>query len=53
MMADLVLASLRKAIRSRQPAAHLIHHSDRGGQYAAGEYRKVLSRAQMSPGSEN
>ena len=27
----LVLASLRKAIRDRQPAAELIHHSDRGG----------------------
>ena len=30
MTADLVLASLRKAIRDRQPPAHLIHHSDRG-----------------------
>jgi putative transposase len=47
MTADLVLASLRKAIRDRQPAAHLIHHSDRGGQYAAGDYRAVLRRAQM------
>jgi transposase InsO family protein len=47
MTANLVLASLRKAIRHRQPAAHLIHHSDRGGQYASGEYRKVLRRAQM------
>jgi transposase InsO family protein len=47
MTADLVLASLQKAIRVRQPGAHLIHHSDRGGQYAAGDYRAVLSRAQM------
>ncbi len=47
MTADLVLASLRKAIRNRQPPAHLIHHSDRGGQYAAGDYRAVMRRAQM------
>jgi len=47
MTADLVLASLQKAIHQRQPAAHLIHHSDRGGQYAAGDYRAVLRRSQM------
>jgi len=43
----LVLASLRKAIASRQPPAGLIHHSDRGGQYASTEYRNVLRRAGM------
>jgi transposase InsO family protein len=43
----LVLGSLRKAIRSRQPPAGLIHHSDRGGQYASTEYRQVLRRAGM------
>jgi len=43
----LVLASLRQAIRDRQPPAGLIHHSDRGGQYASREYRGVLRRAQM------
>jgi transposase InsO family protein len=43
----LVLASLRKAIRSRQPAGELIHHSDRGGQYAARAYRDVLRRSGM------
>ena len=47
MTADLVLASLRKAIRTRQPPVHLIHHSDRGGQYAAADYRAVLRRAQI------
>jgi putative transposase len=47
MTANLVLASLQKAIRQRQPGAHLIHHSDRGGQYAAADYRAVLRRAQM------
>ena len=43
----LVLASLRKAIKNRQPPAKLIHHSDRGGQYASGDYRTVLRRAGM------
>ena len=43
----LVLVSLKKAIESRQPAAKLIHHSDRGGQYASREYRNVLRRAEM------
>ena len=47
MTAELVLASLQKAIRQRQPGAHLIHHSDRGGQCAAADYRAVLRRAQM------
>ncbi|MCA9068769.1 MAG: IS3 family transposase [Planctomycetaceae bacterium] len=47
MTADLVLASLRKAIRTRQPRAHWIHHSDPGGQYATADCRAVLRRAQM------
>lgn len=45
MTEALVLASLRKAIGSRQPLPGLIHHSDRGGQYASTEYRQVLRRA--------
>lgn len=43
----LVIASLRQAIASRQPSSGLIHHTDRGGQYASKEYRKLLARAQM------
>jgi transposase InsO family protein len=43
----LVLAALRAAIGQRQPAPGLIHHTDRGGQYAGGEYRRVLARAGM------
>jgi transposase InsO family protein len=46
MTEALVLAALRKAIRRRQPKPGLIHHTDRGGQYAGGEYR-VLARARM------
>ena len=44
---DLVLEALRRAIRERQPAAGLIHHTDRGGQYAGKRYRAVLRRAEM------
>lgn len=44
---ELVLAALRRAIRARQPGSGLIHHSDRGGQYAGGRYRAVLRRSGM------
>lgn len=44
---DLVLGALRRAIRERQPAPGLIHHTDRGGQYAGKLYRQVLRRAGM------
>lgn len=43
----LVLVALRMAIQERQPAIGLIHHTDRGGQYAGLEYRAVLQRAPM------
>ena len=43
----LVLASLQQAIARRQPRADLIHHSDRGGQYAGHAFRAVLRRAAM------
>ncbi len=41
----LVLETLHQAIRARQPLPGLIHHSDRGGQYAGNRYRAVLRRA--------
>ena len=47
MTEALVLAALREAIRWRQPSPGLIHHSDRGGQYAGTEYRQALARARM------
>jgi len=47
MTEDLVLAALSQAIRQRQAPAGLIHHTDRGGQYAGKRYRGVLSRAAM------
>jgi transposase InsO family protein len=42
---SLVLAALRAALALRQPWPGLIHHSDRGGQYAGHAYRQVLARA--------
>ena len=47
MTEELVLDPLHQAIRSRQPPPGLIHHSDRGGQYAGHDYRGVLRRAAM------
>ena len=35
---DLPLAALRMALELRRPAPGLVHHSDRGSQYASGDY---------------
>jgi putative transposase len=43
LKSDLVSEALEMAIRARRPAAGLLHHSDRGVQYACGEYRRLLS----------
>jgi putative transposase len=42
--ARLALAALKAAIASRHPRPGCIHHSDRGSQYAAEEYRAELAR---------
>jgi putative transposase len=42
MDTDLVLQALTMAIASRNPGAGVIHHSDRGVQYASLEYTDVL-----------
>ena len=39
----LVKASMDRALASRRPAPGLIHHSDRGSQYASGAYRALLA----------
>jgi transposase InsO family protein len=38
----LALAALRKALYARRPAPGLVHHSDRGIQYASEQYVKLL-----------
>jgi len=45
----LAIAALRDAIAKRQPRPGLIHHSDRGVQYASGEYVAILNQHQMIP----
>ncbi|MEZ4461716.1 MAG: IS3 family transposase [bacterium] len=40
---ELVLKALQMAVGQRQPAAGLLHHTDRGSQYTSGAYRKALS----------
>lgn len=47
MTESLVITALRQSIEQRQPAAALIHHTDRGGQYASKRYRAMLRRADM------
>lgn len=45
MTDSLVIDALQKAIALRQPPPGLVHHSDRGGQYASRDYRAILRRA--------
>jgi putative transposase len=43
----LALAALTMAIEQREPAPGLVHHSDRGVQYACREYVALLEKQQM------
>jgi transposase InsO family protein len=43
MRTELVLDALAMALRQRVPDGDLVHHSDRGTQYASDEYRRQLS----------
>jgi len=47
MTKNLVSQSLFRAVSTKRPAAGLIHHSDRGSQYCALEYRKLLEQFGM------
>jgi putative transposase len=47
MRAELTITALTMAIQRQKPSPGLIHHSDRGSQYAAADYRKVLDAAGM------
>jgi transposase InsO family protein len=44
--AELAVAALRMALVERQPAPGLIHHSDRGVQYASHAYTEILKQRQ-------
>ena len=43
MRTELVLGALEMAVGQRVPEPNLIHHSDRGSQYASGDYRGALT----------
>ncbi len=47
--APLAIAALRKAIAQRQPEPGLVHHSDRGIQYASWEYVTLLQQHGIVP----
>ncbi len=47
MDAELCLSALRMALKRRRPAAGLLHHTDRGSQYVATDYRELLRRHQL------
>lgn len=42
MTKELVIAALKRAIQTQPPTHGLIHHSDRGSQYASKEYQQLL-----------
>jgi transposase InsO family protein len=44
----LVLNALAMALLHRKPPAHLLCHSDRGVQYARGDYRQALCQAGLT-----
>jgi putative transposase len=52
LQTELTTAALHRALGRRQPPRGLVHHSDRGVQYASGAYQRVLAthgiRASMS-----
>jgi putative transposase len=47
MTDQLVIEAFQQAIKTRRPTPGLIHHSDRGGQYASKRYRSMIRRAQI------
>ena len=40
---QLALSALEMALERRRPVAGMLHHSDRGSQYASREYQKLLA----------
>jgi len=48
MTQDLTAAALRRAVALKQPPKGLIHHSDRGSQYCAHDYQKLVEESGMT-----
>lgn len=49
LAARLPIAALELALAERKPSAGLVHHSDRGVQYASADYVRVLRNHQVIP----
>lgn len=49
LAARLAIAALQQALAARQPPPGVVHHSDRGIQYACGEYVSLLRRHALIP----
>jgi len=49
LYAPLAIAALQKAIAERKPSPGLVHHTDRGVQYAAHDYVAVLQQYGLVP----
>ena len=47
--ASLAINALEMAVAARRPGAGLLHHSDRGVQYASLDYQELLARHQVVP----
>ena len=48
MRAELCCDALKVALGRRGPVPGLVHHSDRGSQYAGGDYRKLINKAKLT-----
>jgi putative transposase len=48
MRVELTLAALMMAVQRQRPAPGLIHHTDRGSQFAAHDYQNALAAAGMT-----
>lgn len=48
MTQELVLSAMEMALLRRRPDAELMHHSDRGSQYASNAFQKLLRREQIT-----
>ena len=46
---DICIRALGQALRARKPSTRLVHHSDRGSQYASDEYRALLAKHALIP----
>ncbi len=49
LKSSLPVAALQRALAARRPTAGLVHHSDRGFQYASSQYQTILAAHQMLP----